>query len=67
MSRGVICPHCSKRGGVVCRKDAFAIFKITEDGGKLIDTEVMDDVDGYHCFKCNEIVDYVDIEDQTDW
>jgi DNA-directed RNA polymerase subunit RPC12/RpoP len=67
MSRGVKCPNCGKRGGVVCRKDAFAIFKITEDGGKLIDTWVMDDVDGYHCFKCDGDVEYIDIEEQTNW
>ena len=67
MSKGVKCPECGKRGGVICRKDAFAIFKITEDGGNLIDTEVFDEVDGYHCIKCDEEIDYSEISDQTAW
>lgn len=51
MSKGVKCPNCHRRGGVVCRKHAFAIFKITEDGGRLIDTVDLDTVDGYFCTK----------------
>lgn len=63
----VECPNCGKRGGVICRKDAFAVFAIRKDGGTLIDTHVFDEVDGYHCTKCDELVEYKDIKDQTSW
>jgi hypothetical protein len=67
MEEDVKCPKCSEYGGIICRKDAFAIFKIEKHGGTLIDTEVFDEVDGYHCTKCDQEIDYDDISDQTTW
>jgi DNA-directed RNA polymerase subunit RPC12/RpoP len=67
VEKGIECPKCKKNGGIICRKDAFAIFKIEKTGGVLIDTEVFDEVDGYHCIRCDSEVEYNDISDQTNW
>jgi hypothetical protein len=67
VAKGIECPKCKKRGGVICRKEAFAIFKITEEDGDLIDTEVFDEVDGYHCTKCDSELEYEEIQDQIGW
>ena len=61
------CPECGKEGGIICRKDAFAIFKIIESGGYYVDTEVFDDVDGYYCQKCESEIDWGDIKHLTSW
>lgn len=63
MSKGAKCPNCKKRGGVISRVDAFAIFKHFEDGTtKLIDTEIFDDIDGFHCTKCDTEIDEYDLD-----
>ena len=61
--KGLKCPNCGKRGGVICRVDAYAIFKLGENNEmKMIDTVTFDDVDGYHCTKCDSELNKNDLD-----
>lgn len=63
----VKCPKCNKKGGVRARKDAYADFKIMDDGKWLYDsTAVMDEVQAVECFKCGSEFTLKDVEKHND-